>query len=249
MKLKITLGIAVLFSTILLVGCDSQKSAPANGAALLMFMEYENNVAPYQTRLIVTQEYMRFDDGEGSVDFVLFDRKKEIIYSVNSLDRTVMAVERQHTELEPPFKLKLTEQNLGVMKESPSIEDKQPLHYVFSANDEVCYEVVVVPGLMPNVVNAMKAFDEILASDSKVTFHLIPADLHNACDMAMSTFAPGRHYAYGFPIQEWTKSGDGRTLVDYQLDYKPKTDLFVLPSDYKHFTVQDFREGKVEREE
>jgi len=257
MKLNYPITLSLLLGALLLGGCNRAESpvdpTPAarsgTGSTMLTFVEFEENIEPYQTRLIVTPEFMRFDDGEGSLDFILFDRSKDIIYSVNSTDRTVLAVERQHVAIEPPFALTLTQKNLGGIEDAPQIGGGQPQHYQFSANGEPCFDAILVPGLLPDVVAALRAFDDLLASDSKVTFAMIPADLHNACDMSMSTFAPGRHLAYGFPIQEWSTNGDGRTLIDYDEQYQPDASLFVLPTGYQHFTIQDFREGKVQSQE
>ena len=105
--------------------------------------------------------------------------------------------------------------------------------------------MIAVPGLMPDVVIALREFSELLASDSKVTFNTLPAELQKPCDISMNTFAPGRHLEFGFPIQEWSMNGSGRSLLDYQLDYQPDQALFDLPQDYRQFTVQEFREGKV----
>lgn len=233
----------------LLTGCgDAQAPQTANTGTsnvMLTFVEFEKNIDPYQTRVIVTPDFMRFDDGEGSRDFILFDRKQDVVYSVNSEEQTVMSLKRKHVAATPPFKLNLTEQNLGNMKDAPAIDGKRPMHYRFSANDEHCYDVVAVQGLLPEVVKAMQEFSDLLASDSKLTFNNIPADLHDACDMSMSTFAAGRHLVHGFPIQEWSAKGAGRSLLDYQLNYEPDAALFVLPSEFKHYSVQDFREGKV----
>jgi hypothetical protein len=111
--------------------------------------------------------------------------------------------------------------------------------------NKYCYDVIAVPGLMPDVVIALREFSELLASDSKVTFNTLPADLQKPCDISMNTFAPGRHLEFGFPIQEWSMNGSGRSLLDYQLDYQPDQALFVLPEDYRQFSVQEFREGRV----
>ncbi len=231
----------------LLSGCNKTEQEQAKYTSVrISFVEYEKYVEPYPTRLIVTNKFMRFDDGEGSLSYILFNRDTDTIYSVNNDERTVMAVKYKEIELEPPFELELEERNLGTLEDAPEIQGMQPLHYEFSANGEVCYNVVAVKELMPDVVDAMKAFKRVLASDSKVTFHTIPADLHNACDMSMSTFAASRHLKYGFPIQEWSVKGDGRTLVDYDENFQPDPALFVLPKDFQHFSVQDFREGKVD---
>ena len=215
---------------------------------LLTFIEFEKGVDPYRTRAIITPDFLRFDDGEGSVDFVLFDRRKRIVYSVNSDDETVLAVHPKAIKIEPPMKLKLEVHALGNMQDAPPIDGKHPQHYQFLANGEICYDTVSVKGLLPDAVDALRDFSAVLASDSKVTFNNIPADLHDACDMSMNTFAAGRHFAYGFPIQEWSPKGAGRTLIDYRTDYRADPALFVLPKEYTHFTVQEFREGKVDPE-
>jgi hypothetical protein len=252
MKTIITSGLTLALFTILLVGCNQQQSTTEeqkpeskNDATLLNFIEHERGVDPYPTRLIVTDKFLRFDDGEGSADFVLLDRGKDVIYSVNSEEKTVMAIHKKRLELQPPFKLELTHEQLNDMKEAPEIEGVQPQHYQFSANGEKCYEVIAAQGLLPDVVTALQEFTDLLASDSKVTFNSLPADLHDPCDMSMNTFAAGRHLAFGFPIQEWSVNGSGRALVDFQVHYQADEALFVLPADYNYFTVQEFREGKV----
>jgi hypothetical protein len=237
--------LVVAVAGLMIIACSKDEPADIK----VVFVEQEPGVEPYQTRLIVTSDFMRFDDGEGSVDFVLFDRKKQVIYSTNSGERTVMSVIAKQTEdVKPPFELKQAVKNLGALKDAPRIQDKAPLHYQFLTNDSLCYEVIAVKGLMPEVVEAMREFQTILASDSKLTFHTIPADMHNACDMSMTTFSAGRHLEYGFPVQEWTPTGTGRTLIDFDVNYKADKNLFVLPADYQLYSVQDYREGRVKFE-
>ena len=233
-----------VFIAVFLFGCESKPQD-----IKILFAEKEPGVEPYQTRLIVTKNYMRFDDGEGSVDFVLFDRKTNVIYSTNSSEKTVMSISVKNKKVTPPFELKDSVKNLGMLEEAPKIQGETAQHYQFITNDTLCYEVVAVKGLMPNAVKAMQEFQRVLQSDSKMTFHTIPADMHNACDMSMSTFASGRHLEYGFPIQEWTPDGTGRALMDFDEKFKADKKLFELPKDYQLYSVQDFREGKVERQE
>jgi hypothetical protein len=252
MKMKIGISMTLSFLVMLLVGCQQKENETtqqsvktSSGATLLNFVEFEKSVDPYATRLIVTKKYMRFDDGESSKDFVLFDRQNHVIYSVNSSEATIMAVHQKQVDIKPPFKLELTYTKLDGLQDAPKIADKQAEHYQFSANGERCYDVIAVQGLMPDVVVALREFGELLASDSKVTFNALPADLQKPCDISMNTFAPGRHFQFGFPIQEWSMDGSGRSLLDYKLDYQPDPALFVLPTEYRQFNVQDFREGKV----
>ena len=98
---------------------------------------------------------------------------------------------------------------------------------------------------MPNVVKALKEFHTHIATDSMVTFMNIPSELHEACEITSTTFQPARQFAFGFPIQEWGNNDYTRSLVDYNDDYKADPKLFVFPEGYKHYSVQELREGKV----
>lgn len=230
-----------------LAGCQrpvadvSAQAAPAG--VLIEFVEREANVEPYRTRVIVTREFMRFDDGEGSEDFVLFDRGKRLIYSVNAEEQSVMIVEPQNRPVEPPIPLRVEARNLGPMKDAPAINGVIPVHHQVVVNGEVCYDTVSVAGLMEDVVAALREFRLVLASDAMLTVNTIPADVRDPCSLAMTTFAPNRELAFGFPIQEWGRNGYARSLLDYREDYRPDPALFVIPADYRQFTVQEFRTG------
>ncbi len=230
-----------------LAGCQrpvAEKAAVAPAAAILIeFVEREENIDPYRTRVIVTRDFMRFDDGEGSEDFVLFDRRSRLIFSVNAEDRSVMIVEPQNRPVEPPIPLQVEARNLGPMKGAPAINGVVPVHHQVVVNGEVCYDTVSVAGLMEDVVAALREFRLVLASDAMLTANTIPADVRDPCSLAMTTFAPNRELAFGFPIQEWGRNGYARTLVDYREDYEPEPGLFAIPSDYRRFTVQEIRAG------
>lgn len=224
-------------------------AAKEQGDTLVLFMEQEKDVEPYQTRMIVTNQYVRIDDGEGSNSFVLYDRKKKVVYSINPDEKSVMAIHekklKKGEKFEPPFKLSHSVKEMPAMKDSPTVNGKSAKHFQLITNDEICYDVVSIKGLMPEVVKALTEFHNHMATDSIVTFNNMPADMHNACDMTTTTFKPARQLEFGFPIQEWGKREYMRSLVDYQPNYKTDPKLFVFPEGYKHYTVQDLREGKV----
>jgi len=241
----------ILASAVLatLLACNKSVDQLSSSVTLLNFTEFEKDVEPYRTRVIVSDNFMRFDDGEGDRNFILFDRQQNIIYSVNDDEETIMLLKEKSLEVKPPFDLKLAHKKVDSMTEAPSIDNKTPQHYQFLANGELCYEVIAVPGLLPQVVTAMQAFNRLIASDSATTFNNLPADLHNACDISMSTFAVGRHLEYGFPLQEWAPKGSGRSLIDYKENYQPDPALFVLPEKFQKYDIQAFREGNVQFED
>ncbi len=238
----VCLGLVV----ITLTACS--KKEPVNYAYKIMFMEQEKFVEPYPTRVIVTPEFVRFDDGAGSEDFILFNRKKSVVYSVVADDETVMAIHKKNIKIDSPIKLNLSVKDLGVMKDAPKVGGEHPRHYELLVNGKVCNDLIAVKGLLPAAVQALKEFSILMASDSKTTLSNIPADVLSACDLAQDTFAPTRQLMYGFPVQVTGRREYARTLVDYDKNYKIDKKLFVLPAKYKHYTVQELRKGKVKFE-
>ncbi len=234
--------VLVIVPALILVACD--RFAQSKSARIL-FVEQETNIEPYQTRVVVTPEFLRIDDGEGAQDFLLFDRKKNLIYSVNSAEQGIMIVEPQKQNIDPPFELKVTEKLIGELKDAPTIKGSIPKHYQLLVNDVVCYNFVTVDGILADAVLALRQLQEVLASDSMLTVNAIPADMHDPCSLAMNTFEPNRNLNYGFPVQEWGKRGYVRTLMDFDDDYLPEPALFELPEGYRRYTVQDLRTGNM----
>lgn len=232
--------IIALLAITLLAGCQQAPSSH-----LIIFMENEQGIEPYQTRIISTADYLRFDDGKGSEDYVIFNRKEQKIYSISTAQQSIMMIEKKQHDLKPPMELNYTVKDLGVMENAPTIKGKAPHHFQYYTNDRLCLDVVSLPGLMDDALAGMREFHSVLATDSATTFGAMPADMHDPCEISLSTFAPVRHLQKGFPIQEW-KAGYSRSLVNYQDDYKPDPQLFKLPEDYFRYTVQQLREGKVD---
>ncbi len=212
---------------------------------VLVFSEYEKDVEPYQTRVIITDEYMRFDDGEAAPDFILFDRQANIIFSINSDEQTVMSVSLQTMKVVPPFELKQEVQKLDSMNDAPMIAEIKPQHYVFTTNQQHCYDVVAVDGLLKDALVATRAFNAIIASQNANTLQHLPADQQDPCELSRGIFSYNRHLQFGFPVQEWDNKGKGRALIDFRENVVLDKKLFVLPEGYKQFSVQDFREGRV----
>ncbi len=240
--MKKLLYITTLFS-LLMTGCQKETQTH-----YILYVEQEAGIEPFQTRILVNEEFIRFDDGNGTNDFVLLNRDEQRIYSVNHGMRSVMILEPKKFEAESPFELIHSVKVMGDMKEAPEINGIKPVHYQFSTNKQVCVDVITVDGLMPEAVEAYREFQMILASDSANTINNLPADLQEPCTIALSTFAPVRHLQYGFPVQEW-KPGYSRSLMDYKIDFEPAPDAFLVPDDYFMYTVQQFREGRVDLEE
>jgi len=232
--------IILILITLFLTAC---QQAPQD--QLIVYVENEDGVEAYKTRIIVTSKYMRFDEGDDSNTFLLFDRAKKVAYSVNHEMKSTMVVHGKEADVAAPIELNHSVKVIDDVKDAPPIAGVSLVHRRHLTNGQVCFDVISAEGLMPSAVSAMIDFHKVLATDSASTFNIMPADMHDPCVISMSTFAPTRHLDHGFPVQEW-KPGYARSLVDYNNNYKADANLFILPKDYFSYTVQEFREGRVD---
>jgi len=215
----------------------------ASHALVIDFVERDPYVEPYATRVIVTPRYLRFDDGEGSPDFMLYDRKRKLVYSVTKEDHSVMVLRPSHREAAPPMELNMVHRAMGEMPGVPAINGIKPRHYQFLVNGKLCYEYVVIPGLLKDAVAALREFNAVIASDSRHTVSIIPADVRDPCAVAMATAGVDYNLLHGFPIQGWSPSGKARSLMGYNENVAVKPEWFTLPAGYRRFTVDDVRGG------
>jgi len=218
------------------VANDTERAGP--GAAVsLIFQEQEAGVAPYTVRYIVTDRHLRIDDGVGAQDFVLLDRLRGTVYSTNSEDRTVLAIERRPRDVEPPIELVL-EESAEPLAQAPSIAGRRAQRHVFRVNGRRCYDVVAVPGLLEGAVAALREYRLVLASEHKRMLPHVPADMQEPCDLAHNVFSPARHLAHGLPVQEWARNGLRRSLVDFDTEFSADPGLFVLPEGFRMYTLE-----------
>lgn len=237
MKLK---AVLIIITIAFVSACD--KSGNKNSQNLLLvFGEKEPEVEPYKTRMIITPEFMRFDDGEGSTDYLLFDRTKKTIYNVVQSSKTITIITHTTNDTKSPIELKLSSKQIDDMDDAPTMEGIKPQHHVYLSNGQVCYEVLAVPGFLPAYNKAMMEFNDVLAHDAKTTLNTIPADMFNGCSLSKDIFAISRHLEAGFPIQRWGPDGTHSMLLEFKRGYKADKTLFEMPASYTQFNIQDLR--------
>lgn len=218
---------------------SAAAQASAVESVMLLYQAHEPGIDPYPSRILVTDRYMRMDDGVDEGDYVLFDRQSRLISSVTHNDQTVFEIPAREISLKPPVALeKRSEQ--GEVGKAPKIDGKTPQQHSLYVNDILCYNVVAVPGLMADVVKSLRDFRQVLAGEHARALPSIPADMQEPCDLALHTFHPGWLLQFGLPIQEWDEAGRGQMLMDYQLAYEVDVKLFKLPENYRHYRSDDF---------
>lgn len=205
-------------------------------STMLLYQAHEAGTEPYASRVLVTEHYVRMDDGVDKGDYLIFDRQKRLISSVTHADRTVFEIPPRAVTQKPPMALKRRSEQVDVGK-APKIGGKTPQQHQLYVNDTLCYSVVAVSGLMDDAVRALSEFRQVLAGEHAKALPNIPADMQQPCDLAVNTFHSDWHLQFGLPIQEWDEIGNGQMLMDYKLGFKVDEKLFELPEGYHHYST------------
>jgi len=230
-------GAALGATALVLAACSGSEPSPQtlgpNRAELILFQDEEKDIQPYLTRVIVTDDFMRIDDGHDGSDFVLFDRNKQVVFNVVHGDQSILVVRAKPVTVKSPLKLTLDAHRMDY-PDAPSIGGKSPVQYDLFVNGKVCTHVVAVPGLLEPAVAAMREFRRTLSGQHAENLPKTPVDMLDPCFLADDVFHPGRVLQYGFPLRQWAANGKKRSLMDFKTDFKADPKLFVLPEGYKH---------------
>lgn len=231
----------LLFPALLVAVCLGGCERGPERATALYFSEQEQGGEPFPTRMLITSKYLRIDYGVDDDDFILFDRKKPEIYSINREDKTVMVIGAAKIALAPPKHfVHRTEQDRG--KEAPpAVGGKAIAHFRLFTNDEICYDVFAADGLLPQAVTALREYHQTIAGEHAAAMAHTPKEMQSACDLANFIFTPVRHLEQGFPVRQQDALGNVRQLRDYKLDYAVDEKLFQLPADFKRYRPNALR--------
>jgi hypothetical protein len=211
------------------------RAAQTARVAMLLFDEEEPGTGVYPVRYLISDAYLRIDDGHDASDYILLDRSSSVIYSVSHEYGNILVIHRQPPG-SLPEDLKLAHEPVPDT-EAPSIAGKQPRQYRYLANGELCYEAVLVPGLMTAAVEGLAEYELLLGRQQATKLESTPAQLRTPCFLSRYIHAPGRHLEQGLPIQVWDDSGYRQTLVNFSDRTDVSTHLFEVPSEYQEVTI------------
>jgi len=232
----LVLQLLVLLCLPLASGCDQSRDRAQQrvAVAVLTYQEQEAGVQAYPLRILVNERYLRFDDGYDASDYMLMERATRTIYSVNHADRSILVIVGHAPVDPPPADLLLTEERQEDTG-APPIAGRQPVHMRFLANGEVCYQAVVVPGLLQEAGAALAEYAVALGNRQFSDLESVPGEMRTPCFLSRYVYAPARHLQPGLPVQEWDETGYRRMLVDFREDQLQDAILFTLPVDYEQF--------------
>lgn len=226
--------IGICMGVVMLSVAAETETVPAT---LLLWQEQETGIAPYPSRMLVTEHYLRSDEGQDDGDFLLFDRQSGRIYSVSREQRTVLVIEAEKIP-ETAGPQSAIKERLQSDPEAPKIDGQQASHFQLYSGDQECLQATVVPGLMPDVVAAMREMQAVLAARQYRDLGKTPDAYRTPCFLANYVYAIDRHLQAGFPILELRQDGRQRALLDYRNAQSVASDLFTVPQGYTEDRMQ-----------
>jgi len=205
---------------------------------VLWYLEQEAGIEPYKVRYLVTEKYMRTDEGDGEGGFALFDRSTRQVYSVVPENRTVVSIDGQGKPPEIPQRLNVSIKQ-HVDPEFPRVADKVPVTVKLTAGGELCYSAVVVPGFPGPARAAFQEFARSLAVQQKRVLANTPEEYQTPCFLSRYLYAADFHLQQGVPLLEWDGKGERRELIDYKFGVGLDEHLFELPDGFKTVHLND----------
>jgi hypothetical protein len=205
-------------------------TAAATPAAVLVYQVWEEGADPYVSRVMVTEDYVRLDEGSDVGGYTLFDRQQEILYNVQIEDRSILVMNSDAPIPESSPGL-ILQQEVEVDEEAPRVAGAQPTQVRLLANGELCSEMVVVEGVMEDALEGLRELKLSLARIQSSTLDATPLSMRTPCDLAANLYAADRPLNFGLPLQE-RSAGRSQSLVDFSPDYEADDALFQLPADF-----------------
>jgi len=209
--------------------------AAADSAALLVYKVWESGVEPYISRILVTPQFVRMDEGGVDDDFTLLDRAKGVIYNVSHEDKSVLVMYApEHLPAQKkPLKL---EEKVRNDPQAPLLQGRQPQHIDLLSDGQICSSLVTVEGLMPEAVAGLRDFKLVLSRIQGATLASRPLEMQTSCDLAGNVYAADRAFKFGLPIEE-RDAGRRQLLVDYDPRHPVDVGRFSLPDKYQRITL------------
>ncbi len=201
-------------------------------AQLLVYRVSEPGAAPYISRILVTERYLRMDQGRADDGFILYDRRQQIIYSVNSADRTILQISPIQSERPLPDGMKQRAEPVDDQA-LPELKGGETEYWRFFVNDELCRSAIVAPELMPGATRAYAEYLDLLAAQHYSTLQAIPPELQDACEQTVHVFTPLAVLDKGLVVREWGEAGGLQELLDYRERFEVPADSFSLPEGFQ----------------
>ena len=225
-----------LVISIFMVGYVSVVQAGGN-ATIVQFTERETGIDAYPVRYVIAKDLLRIDDNNDDGDYVLYDDKKRVIYSVNHGDSTILVINNSDWSM-PDFKFA---RNVSYKKleDAPTIDGNSIYTYWLSAGETICSEAQVVEGFLKHESRLLERYKQTLSAEQVTSLVATPEDMRTPCMLVDQVYNTGSVYTKGFPIQQWHVNGLQRIMTSYKTGVEVAGKLFELPEGYKRYSIGD----------
>lgn len=215
--------------TILLLLLGLASSPEAEQADLLLYEVQEAGLPKYRSRVLVTDAFVRLDEGEGSADgYTLYNRVSHVIYNVDPEEETVLVLTPPDRQPSAPETLHLEARQIPD-EEAPKIDGHVPARVELYANGELCRTLQVINGPMPRAIQGLRELRQALA---RLQGEGAGVSVSPACELAEFVYAPTRSLDHGLPLVDLMQQKQ-QWLVDFRSGQEVPEGIFAVPAGYE----------------
>ena len=201
----------------------------------LDYRDQDPGSPPYLTRILVTKDYLRIDNGKDGDDYLILDRAARRISNVLRDSREVMQIDAGRVSLARPAKWQVREE----VKDLPQ-RGKRARQVSLYVNNVLCSQAITVQGVLPDAVAALREYLETLAATQARTYRSTPPGLRDPCELAQYVLEIGRDLKHGLALEQVSHNGRSRHLLDYRtVELKPE--LFRIPANFRRVNLDGSR--------
>lgn len=193
--------------------------AQAADMTVLRYVDQDPEDPPYLTRVLVTPEHLRIDEGDDDGDFVLLDRRAKKVTHVMRGNGLAMvfsagALPRKPAGWKPT--LDVSPGALGTRR------------FRFLVNGVACSEGVAAERAAPDAARALAEFKAVLAITQYRVWKRTPQVMQHECDLANQVWESGATLGLGLPLQEREFTGRSRQF-ESEAKQPLRPELFRVP--------------------
>ncbi len=203
----------------LMVGLLGMGAAHAADMISLRYVDQDPGDPPYLTRILVTPDFMRMDDGNDAGDFVLLDRRQQKV--INVMHGNQLALVFTPGTLPPlPAGWK------PVLDVKPAARGTR--RFSLTLKGVVCSEGVAALRAAPDAARAMAELKGVLAAMQYRVWKDSPSAIQHDCDLANLVWESGATLKLGLPLEEREFTGRSRQF-ESESKQPLKPELFRVP--------------------
>lgn len=205
-------------------------------AQLLVYRVAEPESTPYISRLLVTPETLRIDQGEGVSGYILLERRSGVVYSINQDEQTILVIDPAPGQPRLPGEYRVEQRQLA-SQGMPKVAGRQPQHWRLLVDGQVCRDSILVPGLLPDASRAYADYLRVIARQQRAGLAATPAEFTPPCDRVMYDYKPALDWSKGVPLRQWRPDGWRQELLKFEPAFTLDPGLLQLPAGYRRLSM------------